>query len=102
MAYANAIEARAAGWFSRLFKSSETHSRASETNKLRWVKKQENARARWVKSRKLSMAQKLANLPKTGAVRERAKLTTRLSAETEAAKAAFKAASKPKLPKVGK
>jgi hypothetical protein len=81
MAFSTHTEARFNGWFSRKFQTNEAHYKASTTNQDRITAKRENAWARQAASRKLTTAQKIARLPATGAVRERAKLTARLASE---------------------
>lgn len=89
------VGSKPAGNFSRKHRTNEAHAKASEANQNRLTDKVHGAWARQAASAKLTTAQKLAKLPATGAVRERAKLTARLAAEKAAA-------PKPKAPKVEK
>lgn len=93
MGFATHADAKLAGNFSRKHRTNEVHSRNSEANQDRLAAKSQGAYARTVAARKLSTAQKIAKLPATGAVRERAKLTARLANEKASA-------PKPKAPKV--
>jgi hypothetical protein len=76
------------GWFSRRHQGNDVHAAVSAANHERLTAKTHDAWARQAASAKLTTAQKLAKLPATGAVRERAKLTARLASEP-----------KPKAPK---
>lgn len=81
MAFSSHQEAKLNGFFSRRHQSAEAHFAVREANKLRTDAKYEGASARQAASDRLSTVQKIARLPKTGAVRERARLEKRLASE---------------------